>query len=184
MLIVRNSLDNLHKLVKDFEAKSGFVLPRNYKNFLLKYNGGQTPKTSFYHQDIGYDLRYFCGLGEKVPTNEQVRVSVVVDKKYIIFAEDSYGNQYAFSAGKIKDSVYFLNHEKENIVEVIAESFLDFIEHCVSQPVEEAARRTPEQREIIMKQNGKGDRITDALRQMWKAEYEKNKDIIQEEVNL
>lgn len=32
--------------------------------------------------------------------------------------------------------------------------------------------------------NGKADNITDGLREMWKQEYEKYKDIIQEEVTV
>ena len=41
-------------------------------------------------------------------------------------------------------------------------------------------KRSPEEREAELIANGKADNITEGIREMWKQEYEKYKNIVQE----
>lgn len=48
--------------------------------------------------------------------------------------------------------------------------------------ISEASKLSIEEREAILIANGKGDIITDGLREMWQAEIKKYSNMIQEEV--
>lgn len=44
-----------------FEKQYEFILPEGYRNFLLKYNGGNTLQTSFKIKKESSDIRAFYG---------------------------------------------------------------------------------------------------------------------------
>ena len=67
---------------------------------------------------------------------------------------------------------------------VVSDSFYGFIRATTSEKINEASKRTPEERERILVEKGKGNNITDGLRKMWQDEYNKFANMIQEEVIL
>lgn len=66
----------------------------------------------------------------------------------------------------------------------MAESLQDFFKFCKSEKIKEASKRSIKEREEILIANGRGDNITDGLRQLWQAEIDKYGNMIQEEVVL
>ena len=55
---------------------------------------------------------------------------------------------------------------------------------CKSGEINPLARETPEEREADLIARGRAHVITDGLREIWKKEYEKYKDMVQEKVIL
>ncbi len=47
MLISKFDTTDMEKKIADFESKYGITLPEQYRGFMLKYNGGDTPETEF-----------------------------------------------------------------------------------------------------------------------------------------
>ena len=64
----------------------------------------------------------------------------------------------------------------------MAENLQEFIKCCKSEKIKEASKRSIKEREEILIANGRGDNITDGLRQLWQAEIDKYGNMIQEEV--
>ena len=63
-------------------------------------------------------------------------------------------------------------------------SFKVFLSKCKSEDIDPGARETPEEREKDLIAKGRAHVITDSLREIWKKEYEKYKDMVQEKVIL
>lgn len=181
MLIVKNPNKDIDRLIKEYEESNGLKLPISLKNFLKKYNGGETPKTFIKTKGISSDIRVFYGLGNVSYNFSKNRCIEKGDKLLLPFAEDSFGNFWAVDVGEC-GKVYFINHEQENLVILVDESFTEFINKCKSEKISEASKRTPEERERILIEKGKGANISDGLREMWRTEYEKYKNFQQEEV--
>ncbi|MDF7670875.1 SMI1/KNR4 family protein [Orbaceae bacterium ESL0721] len=55
----------LPKKIELFERALSITLPAPYADFLKKYNGGYTPKTSFDINGESSDIRYFYGFEEQ-----------------------------------------------------------------------------------------------------------------------
>ena len=63
MLISKFDNTNIERHIKEFEEKYSFKFPKQYRDFLLKYNGGETPKIRFKIGKVDSDIRAFYGLG-------------------------------------------------------------------------------------------------------------------------
>ena len=64
MLIARfDNNNNIEQHISEFEKKYNFVFPEQYRDFLLKYNGGETLKTKFKINGINSSVRAFYRLG-------------------------------------------------------------------------------------------------------------------------
>ena len=61
MLISKFDTTNVGQYVRDYEEKNKFTFPDQYKEFLLKYNGGYTPVTEFRIAKISSDVEGFLG---------------------------------------------------------------------------------------------------------------------------
>ncbi len=177
--------DGSTELVDKFESKNGIELDEQYRFFLVNYNGGDTPKTTVRIKGISSDLRYLFGINTEQDIEDHMQLSLLENKRFIPIGEDTYGNYYFIGITEDnKGIVYFGNHEKGFELTEIADSFSKFLTICKSDPINPRSRRSPEEREAEIISNGKADNITDGLREMWKQEYEKYKDIIQEEVTV
>lgn len=154
-------------------------IPSDYKAFLLKYNGGQTPETSFKANNISSDIVGFYGVGEVKYSFNDRSIREFENQSFLPIAFDSYGNDIALSLSD--GSIAFFDHEITTPT-IIAKSFCDFIALVQSKPIDPKHLKPVEQREQEMLQRGKGDRITDALRELWRNEIKKYSAISQEEV--
>ncbi len=179
MLISKNTGNP--SALETFIKNKGYQLPEDYKSFLVKYNGGETPNTSLKAGKVSSDVRAFYGIGS-VPYSLDEAAAMDKDGKVLLpIAADSYGNLFMLDITK-GTGVYFADHEKNREMEPVSDSFTSFIALCRSEPVKEASKRTPQEREKIMLEKGKGTNITDGLRKMWQDEYDKYSKMVQEEV--
>lgn len=173
------------ELVREFESRIGIELDEEYRSFLVKYNGGDTPNTHVGIRGCSTDLRYLFGINAEENIEDNLQIPVWENKQYLPFGTDSFGNYFVIGLlDDNKGKIYFCDHEKGFAVKQIAESFKLFIDKCKSQEINPHARRTLEERETALIAKGRASVITDGLRELWKQEYEKYKDMVQEKVIL
>ena len=173
------------ELLREFESKYGILLDGEYRKFLVKYNGGNTPNTHVRIRGCSTDLRYLLGINTPENIEDNLQTPVFENRMYLPIGVDSFGNYFAIGLSEYnKGKIFFCNHEGGFSFKQIADSLALFINKCKSDMVNPRARRTPEEREAELIAKGKAGNITDGLRDIWKQEYEKYKDMIQEEVIL
>ena len=90
---------------------------------------------------------------------------------------DADGNIVDLQSG----AMFFMDHEKEDLNQLTVDLH-SFIEICEGKHINPASLRTVEEREQALIEKGRGNVITEALRDMWRAEIEKYSSIKQEEV--
>lgn len=173
------------ELVSEFESRYGIELDEEYRGFLVKYNGGDTPNTHVGIRGCSTDLRYLFGINTKESIEDNLELPVWENKQNLPVGEDYFGNYFVIGLTEdTKGKIYFCNHEKGFAVRLIADSFKLFLSKCKSGEINPHARATPEEREAAMIAEGRAHVVTDGLRAMWKAEYDKYKDMVQEKVIL
>ncbi|QOS80377.1 SMI1/KNR4 family protein [Paenibacillus sp. JNUCC31] len=104
--------------LQDFERINGVQLPQQYREFLLKYNGGY-PKPYYFtiskEQGIGM-VNIFYGIGEMYD-NLDKKVDIfddILDAGFIPIADDSGGNQICLGlTEKHFGDVYFWIHDED-----------------------------------------------------------------------
>ena len=173
------------ELVGEFESRYGIELDEEYRSFLIKYNGGDTPNTHVGIRGCSTDLRYLFGINTEEGIEHYLKIPVWEKKQYLPIGTDHFGNYFAIGlSGDNKGKIYFCDHERGFAARQIADSFKLFLSKCKSGEINPHARATPEEREAAMIAKGRASFITDGLREMWKQEYEKYKDMVQEQVIL
>lgn len=168
-------------MIEIYEGRNELKLPDQYKTFLIKYNGGETPNTSFDTGDEASDLKGFYGLGDNKYSLDKVALKASEGENYLPIALDSFGNDILINIKM--GSIYFHNHENGKMIK-ITEDFGDFINICKSEPVKKSAVKSIEEREKDLIKKGRGSVITDALREMWRQEIKKYSTLELEEVVL
>lgn len=182
MLILKNVANPSD--VDKFVNEKGYKLPSDFEKFLKKYNGGNTPNTSVNSSNRSSDVRAFYGVGKDLAYSlDSIQVFDKGESIYLPVAIDSFGNIFVVDITG-NTGVYFVDHEKNRELEYVAKSFKLFIQLCKSEPIKEASKKTPKEREELLISKGKASNITDGLKKMWQEEYEKYKGINQEEVIL
>ena len=185
MMLISKYGNGSEEIVNEFESKHCIDLDEGYRRFLVKYNGGDTPKTTIRVKGISSDIRYFFGINVSNNIDDYLQQLVWENKRCLPIGEDSFGNCYVIGiADDNKGYIYFSNHEKGFQLTQIADSFGKFLSLCKSEKINPRSQRSPEEREAELVAKGKANNITDGLREMWKQEYEKYKDMILEEVIL
>ena len=111
MLIVKNSLDNIQDLIISYEKRNGFQIPEQLRKFLIRYNGGQTPKTSIKERNISTDIRCLYGFSTDKDDYENVSCIEKNGIRLLPFGKDSFGNEFLIEIDN-SGTIYFMNHEK------------------------------------------------------------------------
>ena len=62
MLISKSEYSVTEAALSKYETAHGFTFPQEYRAFLLKYNGGETPETDFRLSGVSSDLVSFYEL--------------------------------------------------------------------------------------------------------------------------
>ena len=107
--------------IKAFEENVGVILPDDYKEFLLKNNGGYPVKITFtpdfsesdpitgkIHRQCT-DVEYFFSLNEVAFEYEDMLDDEYIPSKYIPISRTSFGNLILISTET--NGVYFANHD-------------------------------------------------------------------------
>ena len=180
MLISKFANCSEDKIVK-LEERFGITLPGIYKEFLIRYNGGDTPKTKVKIGKTSTNIRGFYGLGNEGMNFDKFDPDEWRERGMLPIAEDSFGNYFSMDKdGKI----YFCDHEKGYRPAAVADDLRKFVSRCKSEVISETAKKTVEEREAYMISKGRGHFVTDGLRKMWQEEYDKYSGMVQEEVEI
>lgn len=165
------------------EKNNGIGLSSQYKDFLYRYNGGYTPKTKFKVGKISSDIKGFYGSGKVKLSLNDIDLDDWIEKGIFPIASDSFGNTITIGIDEKKfGKIYFCNHETGNRLYLVGKDLKEFVSICKSDIISVASRRTIKEREEALIANGRGDIITDSLRQMWQNEIDKYSNMFQEEV--
>lgn len=182
MLIAKYGSGTLEQ-VTNFEKKYGINLDDCYRKFLVDYNGGETPNTTFKRGKASDTVRYLYGLNVEQSIEKNMIYFDWKENESIPIGIDNFGNYYTIGISiDNKGVIYFCDHERGFTNTIIADSFVVFVKKCKSEPINERAKRTIEQREEEMRKNGYEHLINEQLKAAWKTEYEKYKDMVQEEI--
>ncbi len=170
MQISKFGIANAEDAISAYEDVIGMKLPGQMILFIKKYNGGETPNTSFKCGQTSSDIKGFYGLGSVKFSLDKIKPFERNERKYLPVALDSFGNDVVIDLQTGK--VAFSDHETGSIT-VLCEDLRSFINICNSEPVSNCAVKSVEQRERELIEKGRGNIITDALRDMWRAEIAK-----------
>lgn len=131
--------------IRALEAQIGYPLPSSYRDFLLRFNGGEPTNTLFETSGdqpyAGSSIRYFFSICEQSTFSLAHKYAVYssagrIDKRMLPIAGDSGGNLVLLAlAGSSQGQVFFWDHDLEGLVEPsdspehlahLADSFLSF----------------------------------------------------------
>ena len=173
-----NVLDNILILEKEFNIR----IPKQYRQLLIKYNGGLTPDTTFRLSKISSDIEGFYGFEcedktfciENIPLEE-----FIIDKMFPI-GINSFGDKIVIDLGN--GSVNFLFHDRQKKYIKIAEDFASFVSKCKSKKIGHI--RSIDERKNDLISLGNGHKITPEKIAGWQAEIDLYANIRQEKVIL
>jgi hypothetical protein len=159
----RLSLRSLHR----FERQHDLRLPEDYRQFLLKHNGGApSPMNTIDSEEEGRatssDVQFFYGIhnGENWASIEWILECFAgrIVEEGLPIASDSGGNQYVLiTRGEREGQIYFWNHELETDLPSyqnmsrVAGNFAEFIEKLYEyvEPDESEADRILRQNDLV-----------------------------------
>ncbi len=178
MLISKYGNGSIEK-VQEFERKYGIILNEEYRKFLVKYNGGDTPKTTLRREKRKETLTCLFGIDTKNSIDEKMKYWD--NDSYFPIGMDIWGNFYAIDiTEQNKGLIYFCDHEKGFKKEIIANSIKEFFSMCKSEKIGHI--RTIDERKKAVIKAGNWDKVTEKTIEGWQKEIDKYKNIKQEEV--
>lgn len=185
MLISKFPNINTMEKVEQLEKQYHFVLPQQYKGFLYKYNGGETPNTEYKAGKASSVIRGFYGFGDVAFSFDKIDLNEWLLDGVIPIACDTFGNEIVLVIkGENYGKVYFCNHEEGYSKTLVGDDFKAFVQKCKSKKINPACSTPIAQREADLIAKGRGHVITDTLRKTWQAEIDKYGNIVQERVIL
>lgn len=182
MLISKFDTENIEAKVQELEEKYGITLPEQYREFLLKYNGGETPKTEFKIGKEDSDVRAFFGLGDVAYSmSEEAYLEDLVKKQLLPIATDSFGNYIAIGIEKKNyGKIYFCDHERGYKATLLTKDLKEFVSRCKSKKIGKIL--SIEEREKQVLEAGWIKEVNDGMREIWQEEIDKYSNIKQERV--
>ena len=76
MLLISKYGNGSEEFVNGLERKLGIELDEEYRKFLIKYNGGDTPNTEVKTKGFSSDLRYIFGINAKKNIEDYLQIPV------------------------------------------------------------------------------------------------------------
>ena len=188
MLISRFDSTNIAELISEYEAKNKFAFPDQYREFLLKYNGGDTPKTKFKIGRIASDLRGFYGLGNAGEfLNYRVfdsmgRIDDFLEDEMLPIGKNVFGDFVTIGVGKDNNGrVFFTYHDRPKKYFELTGDFKAFVGKCKSEQVGHI--RTIEERRVSYTKK-LGEEPSKETVGLWQAEIDEKANKHQEELLL
>ena len=171
--------------VEDFERSYHVEFPSDYKEFLAKYNGGETLDTDFHIKRIEADVKHYFGIGDVKYSVHNEDLPEWLEQGVFPVAEDSFGNYIVMDIKDEPGTVSFADHEEGFALTRLTASFKDFVKRCHSEEVNLAhATMSIADREAMLIARGRGHVITDSLRQTWQASIDKYTGVVLEKLKL
>ena len=135
------------KILLNVEKDLGYKLPKEYRDFLLKFNGGEPSPNKFYFNDHSNKasnsiVRYFHAVfdteGYSYDNLMQIYKSLIKNEiilpHILPIASDPFGNYICiFMEGEYKGKIYFMDHEigpvepSYDSLSLIADTFKHFL---------------------------------------------------------
>lgn len=190
MLISRFDNANVEEHIAHLEKQYNIVLPEEYKRFLLKYNGGETPDTEFRINKVSSDVRAFYSLGN---ANKYYNFQGLIDNMNILgefvkdgmlpIAVNDFGDYITIGIRKKENGcIFFRYHDRGKKYIKLADTLSEFAAKCKSEEIGHI--RTVEERKRDMIARGLEKHITEVKIKGWQAEIDKYANIHQEEFVL
>lgn len=136
--------------ISDFEKKIQSILPNDYKDFLIKFNGGRPLPASFKFFSDRTDassVDQFLSLGKEKNSNLEkyyYNYKNRIPSGFIPIAHDAGGNLVIMKLKNEDNQIYFWDHELEadegenpnmENVYLICKSFSDFINNLYEEEI-------------------------------------------------
>lgn len=189
MLISKFNNTDIEMEIENFEHKNNFKFPDMYKEFLLKYNGGETPKSNFKINKISSDIRAFYGLGNAdkyYHFNTFEKISCFNDwlqERIIPIATNVFGDYVMIGIGSDNlGKIFFCYHDRPKKLIELTEDFKSFLQRCKSEKIGHI--QTVEERKQKLIKNGNEKNITPALIKVWEEQINEYANMHQEEIIL
>ena len=125
MLISKSGYPVTEAGLSHYEAAHGFTFPQEYRAFLLKYNGGETPETDFRLSGVSSDLVSFYELRDGGDGLEDGMFPI---------AENVFGD-YVFLCvdGRERGKIFFRYHDRPKRYIKLADDLRTFVQKCKSK---------------------------------------------------
>ena len=135
MLISRFPNYNAEERIIELENKFNISLPTQYRKFLCKYNGGDTPETRYKAGRNSSDLRAFYGFGEvgysvdKFSDFYLLKHNNLPFDKYVRIADNGCGDYYVLCIenGKCLEPLFFYDHESGKTIPTEYEDVFEYL---------------------------------------------------------
>lgn len=142
MLICGLDKTDIDKKIEQFETKYNFTFPPQYRSFLLKYNGGETPNTDFEGQKVSSDITGFFGIdnGDEYLSYsffENINKLEKYFKRNVIpIGKNIFGDDIVIGLGtKSFGKVYMIFHDMPWRLRKVSDDFIAFTKMCTSEPI-------------------------------------------------
>ncbi|MDF7670803.1 SMI1/KNR4 family protein [Orbaceae bacterium ESL0721] len=178
---------NVAEKIALFEETLGIKIPDTYRDFLKKYNGGQTIDAYFDINGESSDIRCFYGFEEQ---NEYCGFSQLmqddsftsaIENGYLPIAEDSWGNSIVIGISELNyGEISFYDHEIDTY-NYLCPNFKDFISQIESQ---EYVPLSIEERIQELKECNSKIQVDDGLVKLWQEEIDELANLKQQKVEL
>ena len=140
MWISKFDTAGIEETLTALQTRYELVLPGEYCAFLRKYNGGETPETSFRLAGVSSDLRGFFGLGISAGAFALERrfdcgeLSALVSGGLFPIGKNAFGDLlFIRTKGTRPGEILFQYHDWGNPPVKLADSLQDFIARCKSK---------------------------------------------------
>ena len=161
--------------IEQLEKNHSISLPDRYKEFLLKYNGGDTIDTTFKVEKVRSDIHSFYGFSL---ANHYSNFNYLVEKgfledfienHYLPIAKDSFGNNILLGVGASNyNKIGFYDHEKQTYISFTID-FAEFLKKTKSPVVHIPSI---EERMKEMEEIGSSVVVDDELKALWQEEID------------
>lgn len=187
MLISKSEYQITGTDLSSYEAEHHFTFPEEYRKFLVKYNGGDTPETNFKAAGISSDLRFLYGF-INTECGLELRPDVFWLDEYLKdgmfpIGENCFGDDFFICVqGQGAGAIFFRYHDRPKRYIKVADTFKEFAQKCKSKKLKPC--RTIEERIAGRKAAGIFEPVPDVALKTWQEEIDRYERTHQEELEL
>ncbi len=183
--------EDIEKLINEFEEEEGFTLPQQFRDFMLKYNGGRTALAIVKFTNDESDIKGIYGFGDADEwlsfdnSKDYDLYDTLLSSGFLAIGDNASGDHFLIGIdGNKRGKIYFKSHEEIQRPTLVANSFMEFVDICKSKPIEKPRAVKESIKSFIEK--GKSQEWIDSMVPLWEEHYEKTmRDIeMQEEVKF